>query len=166
MSNPSIYDNVDLSPKFDEIIKQRGLRIIHQNIRSLTHKIDELRNMANEFKSEIHIIALTETWANEQILDGEFEIPVYNIFRKDRDAKGGGVLVFVRSDLSVFRRSDLDDTSVEGLWLEFLIPNSRGVLVGTFYRPPNSSRFYDKDFMSKFDDILDIVGIQGQEIIV
>ena len=122
--------------------------------------------MVNEFKSEIHIIALTETWANEQILDGEFEIPGYNIFRKDRDAKGGGVLVFVRSDLSVVRRSDLEDTNVEGLWLEFLIPNSRGVLVGTFYRPPNSSRFYDKDFMSKFDDILDIVGIQGQEIIV
>ncbi len=39
-----------------------------------------------------------------EILDGEIEIPDYNIFRKDRDTKGGGVLVFVRSDLSVIRR--------------------------------------------------------------
>ena len=104
-----------ISHIFDEIIKQRGLRIILTQ--SLTHKIDELRNLVNEFKSEIHIIALTETWANEQILDGEFEIPGYNIFRKERDAKGGGVLVFVRSDLSVVRRNDLEYTNVEGLWL-------------------------------------------------
>ena len=68
--------------------------------------------VVNELKSEIHIIALTETWASEQILVGEIEIPGYNTFRKDRDGKSGGVLVFVRSDLSVARRCNLEDTAV------------------------------------------------------
>ena len=121
-------DGACFSPKLAEIIKQRGLRIIHRNIRSVTRKIDELRSLVvNELKSEIHIIALTETWASEQILVGEIEIPGYNMFRKDRYGKGGGVLVFVRSDLSVARRSDLEDTALEGLWLEILLPKSRGL---------------------------------------
>lgn len=88
------------------------------------------------------------------------------MFRKDRDGKGGGVLVFVRSDLSVVRRCDLEDTAMEGLWLEILLPKSRGFLLGTFYRPPNSSHFYDQDFMPKLDNMLDIAGVQGQEMIV
>ena len=160
-------DGACFSPKLAEIIKQHGLRIIHQNIRSVTRKIDELRSLVvNELKSEIHIIALTETWASEQILDGEIEIPGYNMFRKDRDGKGGGVLVFVRSDLSVARRCDLEDTAMEGLWLEILLPKSRGFLLGTFYRPANSSHFYDQDFMLKLDNMLDIAGVQGQEMIV
>lgn len=74
--DPCSNDDAGFSPKLAEIIKQRGLRIIHQNIRSVTQKINELRNLVvNELKSEIHIIALTETWASEQILDGEIEIP-------------------------------------------------------------------------------------------
>ena len=76
------------------------------------------------------------------------------------------MLVFVRSDLSVARRCDLEDTAVEGLWLEILLPKSRGFLLGTFYRPPNSSHFYDQDFMLKLDNMLDIAGVQGQEMIV
>ena len=75
---------------------------------------------------------------------GEIEIPGYNMFRKDRDGKGGGVLVFVRSDLSVARRCDLEDTAVEGLWLEILLPKSRGFLLGTFYRPPTLRTFMIK----------------------
>ena len=63
------------SPKLAEIIKQRGLRIIHQNIRSVTRKIDELRSL-------------------------------------------------------------VVNAAVEGLWLEILLPKSRGFLLGTFYRPP------------------------------
>ena len=91
-------------------------------------------------------IAVSET-LDEQILVGEIEIPGYNIFRKDRGGKGGGVLVFVRSDLSVARRCELEDTAVEGLWLEILLPKSRGFLLGTFYRLPNSSHFYNQDFV-------------------
>ena len=39
-------------------------------------------------------------------------------------------------------------------------------LNGTFYRPPNSSRFNDKEFISKFEIILDTATADGKEIIL
>lgn len=37
---------------------------------------------------------------------------------------------------------------------------------GTFYRPPNSSNYYDKDFVLKLDNILDGAVSLGQQVIV
>ena len=99
------------------------------------------------------------------ITDAELKISGYQLFRRDRGSKGGGLAVYVRNDVSVIRRTDLEKASVEGLWLEVLIPKSRNLLVGTFYRPPNSSSYYDKDFMSKFEVIVNECTAQGNEII-
>lgn len=46
------------------------------------------------------------------------------------------------------------------------IPKSRIFLLGTFYRPPNSSNYYDKDFVLKLDNILDGAVSLGQQVIV
>ena len=78
--------------------------------------------------------------------DEEFEITGYTLLRKDRGSKGGGIAIYARDDLIVTRRDDLETSDVEGLWLEIHTPKSRSFLLGTFYRPPNSSNHYDKDF--------------------
>ena len=149
-----------------EMTKARGMKFIHQNIRSLLGKIDELRLFVSELSSEIHLLTLSETWVHENVTDAELDIVGYQLFRRDRGAKGGGLAVYVRNDVSVVRRTDLENASVEGLWLELLIPKSRSILVGTFYRPPNSSTYHDKDFMPKFEDMLDGCIAQGNEIII
>ena len=41
------------------ITKMRGFKIIHQNIRSLSNKVDQLRLIMHELKSGIHLLALT-----------------------------------------------------------------------------------------------------------
>ena len=64
------------------------------------------------------------------------------------------------------RRDDLEVDGVEGLWLELLHPKSRGILIGTFYRPPNSSRFNDKEFILKFETMLDTGTADVKEIIL
>ena len=46
------------------------------------------------------------------------------------------------------------------------MPKSRGFLVGTFYRPDRTSKYYNKDFMVKLNNMLDIVVAQGKEIIL
>ena len=113
----------------------RGLKCVHQNIRNLLNKLDEIRYIINTLKSGIHLISFTETWLNSSVLDEEVSIPGYTVFRKDRGSKGGGVIVYARDDLSVVRRSDLERPDVEGLWLEITLPKSRSFLFGTFYRP-------------------------------
>ena len=38
----------------------------------------------------VDIIALTETWLNDNFLDSELHLNDYNIFRKDRSNRRGG----------------------------------------------------------------------------
>ena len=50
--------------------------------------------------------------------DGEFEIPGYKSFRHDRGAAGGGIAVYVKNEITATRRDDLEDSTVERLWLD------------------------------------------------
>ena len=38
--------------------------------------------------------------------------------------------------------------------------------MGTFYRPPNSSNYYDKDFIIKLDNTLDTATAKGREVLI
>jgi len=47
------------------------------------------------------VIGLSESWATDEISDGELNIVGYDLYRKDRNngQKGGGVLLYVESYL-------------------------------------------------------------------
>ena len=74
--------------------------------------------------------------------------------------------MYAKDELSLVRRTDLEMDDVEGLWLELFLPKSHGVLIGTFYRPPNSSRYFDKQFVSKVEIMVDIAATVGKEVIL
>ena len=65
----------------------------------------------------------------------------------------------------VTRRDHLEIDMVETLWLEVSLPKSHGFPMGTFYRPNCSSK-YDKDFMVKLNNMLDIAAAENKELIV
>jgi hypothetical protein len=55
-------------------------------------------------------------------------------YRRDRvDRLGGGVVVFVKDEISCVTRLDLQVGSVECIWLEIKI-NNKKYLYGTFYK--------------------------------
>ena len=144
----------------------RGLKIVHQNIRSLPNKIDELRLIISELGSRIHLITLSESWAHQNITDAELEIPGYTLFRRDRGSKCGGLAIYKRNDLSAIRRSDLENECFEGLWMEILIPKSRSFLVGTFYRPPNSSNHHNQEFLPWLENALNLATGEEKEVLI
>lgn len=83
-------------------------------------------------------------------------------FRTDRqDRPGGGVVIYARDTCFCKRRSDLEIHGLEAVWLEIVI-NSKKVLVGGFYRPPNSNTEYydlitesvDRAFNTAIHDII------------
>ena len=86
---------------------------------------------------------ISESWLKPTVNDHVIRIENYMPpFRPDRnDRPGGGVIVYVRDTLSCKRRVDLEVLRVEGVWLE-LTSKSKRILVGGFYRPPNSSLEY------------------------
>ena len=85
----------------------------------------------------------TETHLHSEIIDGEIDIEDYNLIRRDRPGKqGGDCVIYYRKLLKAIHRPDLEDEQVEGMCMQ-VKPDSRDILVGTIYRPPNqNSEFF------------------------
>ena len=56
----------------------------------------------------IDILAVTETFLSDDIMDNDLANSNLAIFRKDCDRHGGGMMIFVRNDIMAVRRLDLD----------------------------------------------------------
>ena len=50
--------------------------------------------------------------------------------------RGGGVAVYLHDAVSYSRRPDLESEQLNDLWVEIKFPSSKGMLLGTIYRPP------------------------------
>ena len=54
------------------------------------------------------ILTLNETWLDNSISDSEVKIPGYDIVRRDRNRNGGGVAMFIRSNISFWPVSNVE----------------------------------------------------------
>ncbi|KAK3083103.1 hypothetical protein FSP39_014041 [Pinctada imbricata] len=110
--------------------------VIHLNVQSLKPKLDIIESTLNN----IEILCFTESWLNSEISDDEIKIKGFHLpFRCDRETRqGGGVTVYVRENLVCKRRTDLEVKGLENVWIEADIKHET-FLIGTFYRPPNST---------------------------
>ena len=119
------------------------------NARSVRHKVFDLQALL--LTDCVDIIALTETWLDDNFLDSELLLDGYNIFRKDRsNRRGGGVLLAIKEQISCIQRTDLE-TESEMLALEIHPNPACNVLLAVFYRPPNA----DESFLADFRCFLD-----------
>lgn len=114
-------------PSMDEIY---SLDIIHLNTRSIRNKVDYLSNLVESFQiacfSETHLDAETES--SSLILDG-FDEPL----RKDRNRNGGGIMVYISSQIKYIRRHDLEDARIETIWVELKLKDIK-LLLCCLYR--------------------------------
>ena len=78
--------------------RNNQLKCMNLNARSLTGKMEELREMVREIKP--HIIGVTETWGKEEINDAYFKMDNYILYRNDRvGKKGGGTMLYISNQL-------------------------------------------------------------------
>ena len=70
--------------------------LLYLNARSVLSKLDELLVLCDVHNYHVCIV---ESWLSEGVSNTELYIPGYNIFRRDRDRHGGGILIFVKSEL-------------------------------------------------------------------
>ena len=90
------------------------------------------------YSGNYDIVSVCATWLNDSVLDSEL-LKGYSIFRKDRvERNGGGVLVAVKDTISVKRRFDLEDNSIELVVVELSQINNQSIILYTYYRPPGS----------------------------
>lgn len=118
----------------NESILQNKFSLVHYNVQSLMSKKDILFSELHHFD----VISITETWLDNRTSDQDAELPGYNTYRRDRIGDNhGGICVYVNNNIFSKRRNDLELRDVECIWVEILTHNKK-VLIGTFYRPPNS----------------------------
>ena len=57
------------------------------------------------YSEDYDVVAVTETWLNDNILDSEILSHGYSIYRHDRDSskRGGGVLLAVKQSIESIR---------------------------------------------------------------
>ena len=85
------------------------------------------------------ILTLNETRLDNSISDSEVKIPGSDIVRRDRNRNGGGVAMFIRSNISFTNRNNLVPELLEQICVEISKPNSKPFLVSSWYRPPDSN---------------------------
>ena len=124
-----------------KVFNKRGLHLIHLNINSILSKIDELRVIAK--KSRASVIRITESKLDKTILDEEINIDSYELVRSDRNRHGGGVVCYIRNDISFSVRGDFS-SEIENIFLDIFLPKTKLILIGILYRQPVQSGFLDK----------------------
>ena len=109
--------------------------VVHYNVQSVQHKLDIIEPEFANFS----LVSLTGTWLNESLINQDLMLNNFQVpFRRDRVGDShGGILVYVKDGVPCKRRTDLELINIECIWVEVKVRNKR-VLVGTFYRPPNS----------------------------
>lgn len=110
-----------------------GLEIIYFNARSILPKLDELRLLCAD--SSPHVVCIVETWLDDSVFDNELTIPNYCLVRLDRNRHGGGVLLYIRDDLS-YNVIFMGPENLELLGITLYNGNNNRLCLCTLYSPP------------------------------
>ncbi len=140
-TSPSVTKPSQIDPVHFDCLKAKGLHYVHINARSLLPKLDELRILLT--RARVAVLAVTETWLDDSVTDEELKIPGYQVVRKDRDRHGGGVCLYINSDIPFNPRSDLDCDGLEAKWIDLYLPKTKPITIGVVYRPPKQNNFID-----------------------
>ena len=120
---------------------RKVLKMAHVIICSLRNKVHEINNLLAT--DDIHILIISETHLVNTFDDKEVEIHVFNIIRRDRNAKGGGVAVYIQNHIPVKLREDLMLNTIEAICLQVHMPHLKTILMGSCYRPSANSQYLD-----------------------
>ena len=114
-----------------------NLNIACFNVSRLVLRFNQVR-----FEVESHnydIVAITETFLNDQVTDDLIRLQGYDLIRSDRLARmGGGVAIYIKSEISA--RVLISSSSYPESLCDFLIielkMNGENLLFSVIYRPP------------------------------
>ena len=139
--NPgSVYNNQSFHSSEWNVIRSKGIHLIHLNINSLLPKTDEIRYIAERTKAAV--IGITESKLDESIFQSEIEIGNYDLLRCDRNRNGGGVACYIRSDISYVQKNFFPNV-IENIFFEILLPKTTPITVRVMYRPPSQTNFLE-----------------------
>ena len=172
MTQPLEIDETVTSEPKDFISDLKNLRycnpknmiIGHVNINSLRNKYDPIRSILQNGLCDI--FTLSETKLDESFPTAQFHITNFTLHRKDRNAHGGGIITYIRSDLPHRRRTDLElnhGSAFELVVLEVQFYKKEKWLICSCYKPPCIK---DSVFERSFSELLNYLQIESPHILI
>ena len=117
------------------------LSLIHFNARSLDKNIQKIKDTIDDLKLSFDIIAISETWAEADTIDG-FTISGYEAFHIVRgQRKGGGVALYVHRRFNCAIRAvkcKVVEQLFECVTVELDLKKHKNITVSCVYRTPGS----------------------------
>ena len=111
-----------------------GAFIMHLNINSVQNKFEELKILNSSLKA--HVLVISETKIDESYPSGQFSLPGYHMYKKDKKKGGGGLIAYFSTTLAS-RRLALPKSykTLQAIAVESKIGRN-DVLFLSIYRPP------------------------------
>ena len=135
------------------IQKQKGIINMHLNIRSLRNKVLEVKHLVKEHSPHIFGISEAELW-KDKINEIELKVPGYNILFPKSWSKYGyaRILVYVKKTFDCVQVEDLQNDSVQSIWLKGGFRNSKNIFFCHAYREHLSreSSTVQQDYLLSF----------------
>ena len=78
------------------------------------NKLDRFQSVV--YSRDFDICCVTETWLNDSVTNNEIIPSNYQVYRMDRDSRGGGVMIAVKSSIPsrlINKHSSIEALSVE-----------------------------------------------------
>ena len=152
----------DFENEQEKFLNRTGMKCLHLNVRGLWSNFSFITEfLLHKRKRKVDIFSLTETHINDE--PGElYDIDGYSFINKPRrKGKGGGVGIYISNDLNWIRREDIENSDFECIWIEIILKKSSNILLCVLYRPPDSSKYLNKNFTKSFNDMLEIVAVEA-----
>lgn len=138
-----------------------GIKILQWNCNGIKGRLQELKNYLSSCKTKFDVICLQETWLKPK---GKFNLPGYNIFRRDRqelpgqDLKlKGGVMTCVASHLPS-QEMMVTTPNIESLGVTVHLNGGKYNIINVYDPPKNDN--------NKLNDYNILMSITGRVIIV
>ena len=137
LSSSEMSNSTSSNISNSQIKKSQSWRTLVININSAPGKRAELENLINY--TDPDLIIMTETKIDEQVKASEFLPKGYTgEIRKDRCKGGGGVLITTKQEYDIQRIELEANISAETVWVTISLKDQRKLVVGSYYRPPDS----------------------------
>ena len=132
---------------------EESFSIFHTNINGLEGKFDQFHDFVSSTEFDIDIINISETSQKENCnFDSNISIDGYRQpFSIGSKTIKGGVLTYVRENINVIERDDLNicDKSFEAVWVEIINAKAKNIVSCCLYRHPNTDIGEFIEYISK-----------------
>ena len=134
------------------------LDIFHLNVRSVRAKL----NYLSEILSDYHIVCFTETHLDESVNNTDLTwINFHEPVRKDRNAFGGGVMLYISKHTAFKRLVNLENIHDETIWIKLFLPQ-KSVILCVVYRP----EYNNIPFWQRFDQSVEMALDVSSKVII